>query len=68
MHTHRWHIATILVGMGAVAFVLAVALISALVMDPVSVAGAIGRGDVAQLARAFLDVLGAAARALLRWL
>jgi hypothetical protein len=68
MTIHHWHGVSVLAFVSAVALVLAVALISALVADPVSVAVAVQRGDTAALAHALLDVLGAAARAILRWL
>ena len=68
MTINRWHGVSVLACVSAAALVLAVALISALVADPVSVTVAIQRGDTAELAHALLDILGAAARAILRWL
>jgi mannose/fructose/N-acetylgalactosamine-specific phosphotransferase system component IID len=68
MQINRWHGVSALATVSAVALVLAVALISALVADPVSITVAIQRGDTAALAQALLDVLGAAARAILRLL
>jgi hypothetical protein len=68
MTMNRWHGISVLAAVSAAALVLAVALIAALLADPVSVTVAIQRGDTAALATALLDMLGAAARALLRWL
>ena len=68
MKITRWHGVSVLASLSAAALVLAVALISALVADPVSVTVAIQRGDTAALAHALLDSLGAAARAILRLL
>ena len=68
MTINRWHGVSILACVSAVALLLAVALISALVADPVSVTVAIQRGDTAELAHALLTILAAAARAILRWL
>ena len=64
----RWHGVSVLAFISTVAFVLAAALIAALVLDPVSVVVAIQRGNTAALAAALLDALADAARALLRWL
>jgi hypothetical protein len=68
MTIHHWHGVTVLAVISAVALVVSGALITALVNDPVLVAVAIKRGDAAELAHALLDVLAAAARAILRWL
>jgi hypothetical protein len=68
MKIHHWRGVTALAVLSAVALLASSALIAALVTDPVWVAVAIQRGDTAELAHAFLDALGAAARAILRWL
>ena len=68
MKRHHWHGLTVLAAMSAAALVVSGALIAALVNDPVLVVVAFQRGDVAELARALLDVLGAAARAVIGWL
>ena len=68
MRINRWHGVSVMATLSAAALVLAAVLIAALMADPVSVAVAVSRGDSAALAHALLDVLGAAARAFLRWL
>lgn len=68
MKPHHWHGVTVLAVVSALALVVSGALITALLNDPVLVVVAVQRGDVAELAHALLDVLGAAARAILRWL
>jgi hypothetical protein len=65
LHVHG---VTVLVVLSAAALVVSTALIAALVRDPIGVSLAFQRGDTAELAHALLDILGAAARALIRWL
>jgi hypothetical protein len=68
MRINHWHGVSVLASAGAAALVLAVALIAALLADPVTLTVAIQRGDTAALAHALIDMLSAAARAFLRWL
>ena len=68
MKPHHWRGVTVLAVLSAVALVVSGALITALLNDPVLIAVTVQRGDVAELAHALLDVLGAAARAIMRWL